>query len=70
MSIIRSTKAGKSAVKITKEYLLSRGWTSNEMLMFPPNKSYDKNYIFVRSFNNGSDDKITFEIRLSAFQKN
>ena len=69
MSIIRSTKAGKSAVKLTKEYLFSRGWISNETLMFPPNKHHNKNYIIVQSFNNVSDDKITFEIRLSTFQK-
>ena len=69
MSIIKSTKAGKSAVKITKEYLLSRGWTTDEALMYAPKKAHNKNEIFLRICNYFSDDETTFELRLSTFQK-
>ena len=69
MSIIKSTKAGKSAVKITKEYLLSRGWTTDEALMYAPKKSHNKNELFLRICNYFSDDETTFELRLSTFQK-
>ena len=69
MSIIKSMKAGKSAVKITKEYLLSRGWTTDEALMYAPRKTHNKNEIFLRICNYFSDDETTFELRLSTFQK-
>ena len=69
MSIIKSMKAGKSAVKITKEYLLSRGWTTDEALMYAPRKSHNKNDLFLRICNYVSDDETTFELRLSTFQK-
>ena len=51
MSIIKSTKAGKSAVKITKEYLLSRGWTTDDALMYAPRKTHNKNELFLRICN-------------------
>ena len=69
MSIIKSAKAGKMAVKITKEYLLSRGWTTDEALMYAPKKDHNKNDIFLRICNYISDDETTFELRLSTFQK-
>ena len=69
MSIIKSTKAGKSAVTITKEYLLSRGWTTDEALMYAPRKAHNKNEIFLRICNYFSDEETTFELRLSTFQK-
>ena len=67
MSILKTTKAGKSVVKITKEYLLSRGWTTDEALIYPP--KCNKNSIFLRICNYFSDDETTFELRLSTFQK-
>lgn len=70
MSIIKSAKAGKSAVKITKEYLLSRGWTNDEMIRIcAPKKANNKNDIFLRICNYSGDDETTFELRLSTFQK-
>lgn len=75
MSIIKSAKAGKLAIKITKEYLLSRGWTTDEALvlrealMYAPRKDHNKNEIFLRICNYFSDDETTFELRLSTFQK-
>jgi hypothetical protein len=69
MSILKTTKAGKSAVNITKEYLLSRGWTTDEALMYAPKKEYNKNDLFLRICNYVSDDETTFELRLSTFQK-
>lgn len=69
MSIIKSAKAGKLAVKITKEYLLSRGWTTDEALMYAPKKDHNKNDIFLRICNYISDDETTFELRLSTFKK-
>ena len=67
MSILKTTKAGKSAVKITKEYLLSRGWTTDEALIYPP--KCNKGSIFLRICNYFSDDETTFELRLSTFKK-
>lgn len=69
MSIIKSAKAGKSAIKITKEYLLSRGWTSDESLMYAPKKAHNKNNIFLRICNYFGSDGITFDVMLSTFQK-
>lgn len=70
MSILKTTKAGKSAVKITKEYLLSTGWTNDEMIRIcAPKKSHNKNDIFLRICNYSGDDETTFELRLSTFQK-
>ena len=69
MSIIKSMKAGKSAVKITKEYLLSRCWTTDDALMYAPRKTHNKNELFLRICNYFSDDETTFELRLSTFQK-
>lgn len=73
MSIIKSTKAGKSAIKITKEYLLSKGWTGDEALMYAPKKAHNKNDIFLHVRDHSSDysnsSRITFELKLSSFQK-
>lgn len=69
MSILKTTKAGKSAVKITKEYLLSRGWTTDEALMYAPRKSHNKNNIFLLIGNYLIDDETNFWLRLSTFQK-
>lgn len=69
MSILKTTKAGKSAVKITKEYLLSRGWTTDEILMYAPKKAHNKNDIFLRICNYITDDIDTFELKLSTFKK-
>ena len=69
MSIIKSMKAGKSAVKITKEYLLSRGWTTDDALMYAPRKAHNKNELFLRICNYFGADETTFELKLSTFQK-
>jgi hypothetical protein len=69
MSIIKSTKAGKSAIKITKEYLLSKGWTGDEALMYAPKKAHNKNDIFLRICNYFGADETTFELKLSTFLK-
>lgn len=70
MSILKTTKAGKSAVKITKEYLLSRGWTTDgDLLIYAPKKDYNKNDIFLRICYYFNDDETTFELKLSTFQK-
>lgn len=70
MSILKTTKAGKSAVKITKEYLLSRGWTTDdELIIHAPKKPHNKNDIFLRICNYITDDITTFELKLSTFKK-
>lgn len=69
MSIIKSTKSGKSALNITIEYLLSRGWTCNELAYICAPKKANKNNIFLRICNFSGDDETTFELRLSQFQK-
>ena len=70
MSILKTAKAGKSAVKITKEYLLSRGWTTNDdLMMHAPKKAHNKNDIFLRICNYITDDITTFEVKISTFKK-
>lgn len=69
MSILKTTKAGKSAVKITKEYLLSRGWIEDDFLMHAPKKAHNKNDIFLSIFDNPNTNEVTFKLRLTSFEK-
>ena len=38
MGILRSTKAGKSAIQITEEHLLNKGWFVNNGSIYPPSE--------------------------------
>lgn len=73
MSIIKSTKAGKSAISLTKEYLISRGWKDEEFIIHAPRKEHNKTDIFLHVRDYSSDysnsNRITFELKLSSFQK-
>lgn len=61
MSILKTTKAGKSAIKVTKEYLLSKGWTSDKALIYAPKKAHNKNDLYLRV------EGDTFIIKLKSF---
>jgi hypothetical protein len=62
MSIVKSAKAGKSAIKITKEYLLSKGWTSDKALIYAPKKAHNKNDLYLRM------EGDTFILKLKSFE--
>lgn len=61
MSILKTTKAGKSAIKITKEYLLSKGWTSDKALIYAPKKAHNKDDLYLRM------EGDTFILKLKSF---
>ena len=60
MGILRNTKAGKSSIQISEEYLLDRGWfVKNGLLIYPPSEkgklSNDSRYI--RFYTTNEDGK-------------
>lgn len=38
MGILKNTKAGKSAIRISEEYLLDKGWFVKNGLIYPPSE--------------------------------
>lgn len=59
MGILKSTKAGKSAIQISEEYLLDKGWfVKNGLLIYPPSeKGKLSNDRYIRFYTTNEDGK-------------
>ena len=61
MSILSSTNSGKQS-KLTEEFLLSKGWTSDRVLIYAPKKAHNKNDLYLRI------DGDNFILKLKSFE--
>lgn len=69
MGILKNTKAGKSAIQISEEHLLDRGWfVKNSLLIYPPSEkgklSNDSRYMRFYTTNEGGKQIKSFYIVL------
>lgn len=67
MGILKSTKAGKSAIQITEEHLLDKGWFVKNGAIYPPSEkdklSHDR-YMRFDVINEGGKQIKSFYVRL------
>lgn len=69
MGILKNTKAGKSAIQISEEHLLDRGWfVKNGLLIYPPSEkgklSNDSRYMRFDTTNEGGKQIKSFYVIL------
>ena len=56
MGILRSTKAGKSAIQITEEHLLDKGWFIKNSSIYPPSEKDKLSHIRYMHFDVINED--------------
>lgn len=57
MGILKNTKAGKSAIQISEEYLLDKGWfVKNGLLIYPPSEKCKLSLIRYMLFDEINED--------------